>query len=351
MELHKKSLYLEDLNYITTRRLPWEDLNGSRILITGATGLIGSVIVDSLMFRNQLYSSKISISALSRNEKYGNSRFHHHRNSPLFSFITHDINNPLPENGDYDYIIHAASNTHPVVYASDPIGTITTNVIGTYNILNYAAKHNTKRFVFLSTVEIYGENTGDAEKFDELSMGYIDCNTLRAGYPESKRTCEALCNAFIYNYRLDVVIPRLCRIYGPSMFDDDSKVISQFIKNAISGNDIILKSHGDQFYSFCFSTDAVSAIMYIMMLGETGVAYNVSDSRSDITLKELAGEVAAISGVQVKYEPPDEVESTGYSKVTKALLDSTRLNELGWTAQDSIQSGLTKTLSLLRGDK
>ena len=136
----------------------------------------------------------------------------------MFEFISHDINKPIElDIGTVDYVLHMASNTYPVAYATDPIGTVTTNIIGTKNMLDFAMKHKAPRFVFASSCEVYGENRGDAELFDEKYCGYTDCNAMRAGYPESKRCGEALCQAYKKQKNLDVIIPRLSRSYGPAM--------------------------------------------------------------------------------------------------------------------------------------
>jgi nucleoside-diphosphate-sugar epimerase len=347
MRISDNHEYRNDISYIAGLNLPWEKLQGASLLISGASGLIGGVLVDSLMKHNELYGRGIMIYALGRNEESARARFSDYFDHSLFSFVKHDVNGPLPELGRMDYIIHAASNTHPTAYASDPIGTITANVFGTYHLLNYAVSHSTTRFTLLSTVEIYGENTGDTERFDEKSMGYIDCNTLRAGYPESKRASEAMCNAFSAQYGINTVIARLSRIYGPTMGDSDSKALSQFIRNSAAGHDIVLKSKGGQHFSFCYSADAVAAVLYIILLGESGEAYNVSDVKSDITLNRAAEILAAMTGVNIVYDLPDEVESIGFSPVTRALLDSAKLSALGWAARDTLESGLKKTVSIL----
>lgn len=176
--------------------------------------MIASVIIDILMERNMEFGQHIRIYAVSRSRKKAEERFCTYWDNPNFTWFSHDINKPLPESGLMHYILHAASNTHPRAYATDPIGTITANVQGTYQLLEYASSHQCERFFFFSSVEIYGENRNDVDKFDEKYLGYIDCNTKRAGYPESKRLGEALCNAFSAQKGQEFVIGRFSRVYA-----------------------------------------------------------------------------------------------------------------------------------------
>lgn len=337
-------LYRQELRKLNNQLLPWEKLSGKTIMISGATGMLGKCLIDFLMFRNAMENAKIQIIALSRNDVRAKERFADYWDSELFQYISCDVNKSIPECGQVDYIIHAASNTHPLQYSQDSIGTITSNVIGTKNMLDYAVAHGTQRFCFASSVEIYGENRGDVEKFDEKYLGYIDCNTLRAGYPESKRLGETLCNAYGQTYGLDFVIPRLSRVYGPTMLSSDSKAISQFIRKAAVGEDIVLKSEGNQRYSYTFVIDAVAGILYCLLLGEAGEAYNVADEKSDISLKDLAEYLAQIVGKQVIFELPDEKERRGYSTATKAMLDAGKLESLGWRPRVHIAEGLQCTV-------
>lgn len=324
-----------------------DKLCDSRILVAGASGMIGKPLVDTLM---ELGSScqNLSVTAMGRNEDRLREAFKSHLEKEGFSLLVHDVNDPIPESGDFDCIIHAASNTHPLQYSTDPVGTITANTIGTMNLLEYARLHGTGRFVFLSSVEVYGEALPGQTAFSETDMGYIDCNTLRAGYPEGKRCGEALCCAYARRYGLDCVVPRLCRVYGPTMSSGDSKALSQFIRKAAAGQDIVLKSDGSQFYSYVYAIDAASAVITILLKGKSGQAYNVSSRKSDISLRNLAEKISSLAGTKVVFEIPDATERAGYSKATRAVLDGTKLHELGWKELFDIDSGLRLTLDILK---
>lgn len=348
MDLYANELYIEDLDYVAGLKLPWEKLQGCNILISGATGLVGSFFVDVIMKKNE-EGLNCTVYALSRNAEKAAERFSIWKNSAFLMLIPYDINKPFLRNdlGIIDYVVHMASNTHPLQYSIDPIGTITTNIIGVQNMLDFAVEHHATRFVFISSNEIYGENRGDVESFDEEYCGYINSNTLRAGYPESKRCGEALCQAYRSQKGLDVIIPRPTRSYGPTMLLSDTKAISQFIKKGIAGENIVLKSTGTQFYSYTYVADAVSGLLYALLKGKNGEAYNIADEASDIMLKDLAAYIASIAGKEVVFEIPDVVEAAGYSKATKARIDGNKLKKLGWTAKYNIQSGLERTITIL----
>lgn len=345
MELLENELYLRDLERVAKLPLDWRRLSGKSLLVTGACGMIGSFLIDVLMHAGV----DCRICAAGRNADRARRRFKAYFGRDNFEFIACDINSGAGAlNKRFDYIFHLASNTHPLAYSADPVGTVTTNIIGLNNLLSFAAENTCERFVFASSVEVYGENRGDAEAFGEDYCGYIDCNTLRAGYPESKRCGEALCQAYIRQKGLDVVIPRLARVYGPTMLPTDTKALSQFILKAVAGEDIVLKSKGDQFFSYVYVADAVSALLYILLNGENGSAYNVSDVGSDVKLRDLAQLAAAQSGGKVVFEIPDEAERAGYSKATKAVLCSKKLQSLGWNALYNIDEGVGRTVKILK---
>lgn len=350
MKFKKNNLYIEDIKKVSNLDLPWNKFKNKTILVSGASGLIGTFLIDVLMDKNLFDNLNCNIYALSRDEKNAKIRFSNYLNNKLFNIVIGDINDEIKilETTNVEYIFHLASNTHPKAYSTHPIETIKTNIIGTNNLLKFADTHNTERFCFLSTCEIYGENRGDVEKFKEDYCGYIDCNTLRAGYPESKRCGEALCQAYVEEKNIDIVIPRLTRAYGPTMLMSDTKALSQFIKNALEGNDIVLKSKGNQYFSYIYVADAVSGILTIMLNGEKGEAYNISDEESDIQLKDLAKIIAGYIKKKVVYELPDKIEENGYSKATIARLDSSKLRNIGWNSIYNIKDGVERTIEILK---
>lgn len=350
MNLYQNKKYIEDVRAVAELDLPWEKLQDRSIMLSGATGLLGSFLIDVILEKNVEEGLNCTVYALGRNEQKAKERFSKFADDLRLVFIPYDVKQPFVRDdlGTVDYVLHLASNTHPMQYSTDPIGTITTNIIGVQNMLDFAVEHKVTRFAFASSNEIYGENRGDVEFFDENYCGYINSNTMRAGYPESKRCGEALCQAYKAQKGLDVVILRFTRSYGPTMLMSDTKAISQFIKKGIAGEDIVLKSAGTQYYSYQYMADSVSGLLTILLKGENGEAYNIAEEHSDIMLKDLAAVIAGMNGKEVVFEIPDAVEAAGYSTATKARLDGHKLEKLGWKPKYDIKTGMERTISILK---
>lgn len=343
-KLYENEAYLQDLARICDADLPWGELTDSAVMITGATGMIGSMLADALLFQG----IGVQVYAIGRSMDRLKARFDGAFEPECLHLVECDVNQGLPQGlPAMDYVVHAASNTHPLAYSTDPIGTITTNTIGLDKLLRFAADTKAKRFEFLSSVEVYGQNRGDTDLFAEDYCGYIDCNTLRAGYPESKRLGEALCQAYIKQEGLDIVIPRLSRVYGPTLLASDTKALSQFLKKGLAHEDIVLKSEGTQKFSYTHCADAVTALLFCLLAGECGNAYNVADPASDITLRELAESIAKSAGTKVVFELPDDTERAGYSTATKAMMDGAKLKGLGWQPFYTIEEGIEQTLMVM----
>lgn len=353
INLLDNKLYLEDVSKVAEFDIDWGKLKNKSVFLTGGRGLLGSFLVDVFMYRNLKYNLNCKVILAGRNISKLEERFSSYLGENNLSFVEMDINQvqDIAISENIDYILHLASNTHPVSYATDPIGTIMTNVLGLDKMLSLSAKNKGSRFIFSSSNEIYGENRRDVELFDEKYCGYIDSNTLRAGYPESKRCGESLCQAYITQKNVDAVICRFTRSYGPTMLESDTKAISQFLKKGIEGEDIVLKSEGNQYYSYTYMGDAILGLLHILFYGKTGEAYNVADIESDIRLKDLAGIIAKECGKKVVIELPDEVEQKGYSKATIARLDGSKLKQLGWNPLYNINTGIKRTLDIMKSVK
>ena len=350
MTITDNLLFQEDLDRISSLDfISWGNLDGTSILLSGATGMIGSLLVDAILYKDEKEGLNCKVIALGRNAEKARKRFGSAWDSPFFQFVECDVNKAetMPTDVKADYVLHLASNTHPVAYATDPIGTITANIIGTQNMLDLAVRGEAKRFLFASSNEIYGENRGDVELFDESYCGYIDCNTLRAGYPESKRCGEALCQAYKRQKAMDVVIARLTRSFGPTLQLTDTKALTQFLKNGLNKENIVLKSAGTQYYSYTYAADAVTGLLTVLTKGENGEAYNVADQSCDIQLRDLAKMIADLSGTKVIFDLPNETEAAGFSKATKARLDGSKLKNLGWRLSFGLVDGIERTLKRL----
>ncbi len=335
--------YKTDILSVANSALPWHELDGTNILITGATGLIGSCLVDVLMARPD---SMFHVYAAGRNEERARRRFSQFQDSDSFHFLKYDVLEPLASDIHFDYIIHAASNASPNFFANHPVEVMKSNIEGTVNLLEYGLRHGMRRMLFVSTGEVYGE--GDGRVFTEDYSGYVDCTSARSSYPSSKRAAETLCAAYIQEYGADVVIARPCHVYGPHFTEADNRVYAQFIRNVLRGEDIVMKSTGEQFRSWCYVADCVSALLHILLKGKNGEAYNIADPNSNISIRELAEMAAGIGGQQVRIELPSDAERRGFNRVTKSVFSTEKLASLGWKVEGTMYDKMKTTIDVCR---
>ena len=178
--------------------------------------------------------------------------------------------------------------------------------------------------------------------FSEDYSGYVNCNTSRSCYPSSKRAAETLCASYAAEYGIDVVIARPCHIYGPNFTETDNRVYAQFIRNILKGEDIVMKSSGEQFRSWCYVVDCVSALLFILLKGVSGEAYNIADSVSVITIRQLAEMLSGIGNVVI--DAPSVAEKKGYNPVSKSVFSIDKIETLGWEASGSMKEKMIKTI-------
>ena len=327
-----KNLEMEAVKRVASLPYDWSRFNNKVLLISGGTGFIGSFLIEVLRYRVHHCGNHIHVISLSR--RGGNS------DDVLESFKA-DVRNPICYDSTVDFVIHLASNTHPKQYAEDPVGTIMTNIDGCNNLLKLAAEKKA-RFLLASSVEIYGQGT--EKPMDERYCGYIDCNQARAGYNEAKRTCEALTQSYRQRFGIDAVIVRLARVFGTDK-KKDTKAMSQFMDKAVLGDEIVMKSHGEQRYSYVYIADAVSALIKVLLDGINGEAYNISDDDDGRTLRGYAEYLAMLSNQKVKFEIED---NSAVSKATFAIMDTNKLKALGWMPLYTVCQGLKETYTIKR---
>ena len=332
-------MYLDDVKKAANSKLPWDCLSGKNILVVGATGMIGSCIVDVLMMNENV---DYHVYASGRNKKRAMTLFSQYESSAYFHFIEYDVCTPLMADIDFHYVIDAASGANPIEYSKNPVGVIKANILGVEHLLSYGKDHNIKRFVYVSSGDVYGECK---EKIlNENMSGYVDPLKVRSCYPASKRAAEALCVAYSHQYGLNVSIARPCHTFGPHFTNTDTRAYAQFIRNIVQGEDIVMKSNGEQYRSWCYVVDCALGILFVMLKGENGEAYNIADDNAVVSIKTLAETIATIGKKQIIFDIPSDAEKMGYNPACHSVFTTERLKMLGWTIEGTFQEKMLSTV-------
>lgn len=337
--------YQEDLTYVAKLDI-FDKLKNKNIMITGACGLIGSFLVDVIMKHNELFNDNITVIAYDFKEEFINSRFPEYLGNPNFKYVCQDVNLPLEYNEEVNYIMHLASNAHPALFKTDPVGTIKANIIGLLNLLEFAKDKNVSRVLYTSTGEVYGEKE-NAKEFKEEDLGFVNPTLYRSCYPNSKRCAETLCASFSEQYGVSTVIARPSHVYGPTMTKSDSRVYAEFIRNILNNEDIVLKSPGTQTRSYTYVADAVSALLYILVNGEDRNAYNIANPGSILSIREMAEIIADIGNKKVMFDIPKDTP-TNANPMQCGVLNSDKLQNIGWSPKYDSKSGFINTINILK---
>lgn len=305
---------------------PLRDLLHNRtILITGATGLIGSNLVHCLL----ALDCKIKVVAPIRDLKKAVRIFSQNELENMRLIECDIISYNYDALCDIDYIVHCAAPTASKYFIEHPVETFDVIYSGTKVLLNYARKRQIKGFVYLSSLEVYGEIYDDSKPVCEDSQGYLDIMAVRSSYPMAKRAAENLCCLYTAEYGVPVMVARLTQTTGAGIALDDNRVIAQFARLATYGNDIVLHTTGESARPYCYTTDAVSAILYILLKRQKGNVYNVANENTYISARDMA------EFVRVNFNPSIKVRvelknDMGYAPVTKLNLSTEKLKGLGW---------------------
>ena len=339
--------YLKDLEIIQDCIPGLEELRGAVILVTGAGGLIGSAVADFLLCLNDTMDFGIRVQAAARNEVKIKERFGARADREDFIYVKYDALDPIVADPLPDYIIHAASPANPALYTSSPVETMLANFTGMRNALEFARENGVKRVLYVSSSEVYGKKE-DTGAYKEEDYSFLDILNPRACYPSSKRAAETLCASYLKEYGVDSVIVRPGHVYGGSATASDNRASSQFIRDAASGADIVMKSAGTQMRSYCYVCDAVSSIITVLLKGSAGSAYNISNPESVCTIRAMAERIAKEAGVELRFEVPTDAEKSGYNLMDNSSLDSGKIEALGWKGRFSLEQGIRHSLEMMK---
>lgn len=340
--------HLEDLNnLIKDKNIPWAELDGKTILITGATGLIGQNIVNALLYYGILVKNPPKVMALVRNIEKANLIFAQQLKDcgKCLEFVMGDITERVEINQKVDYIIHGASQTVSSAFIEKPVETIDIAINGTKNMLELARQHNVKSFVYLSSMEVYGYPQ-KGEKVTEDKIGALSPLVVRNSYPLSKQICESLCCAYKSEHMVPVKIARLTQTFGPGVEYTDKRVFAEFARCVIEKRDIVLKTKGETERSYLYTMDAVSAILTIMLKGVGGQAYSVANEDTYCSIAEMAATVAKLGDINVMFDIQD-TNNLGYANTLYMDLDTSLLKSLGWKATIGLSTMYLKMIKSL----
>ena len=327
-----KDVLEEDFDKITKRDISWDALRNSSFVITGATGLIGSLIVKYLLYANRTMNFGAKIYAVVRNVEKADKIFAEEKTDALTYVVADLTKEKVNCEGDCDYIVHAAAVTASKVMVSDPVGTICTSIDGTEKMLQLAVEKKAKAFIYISSMEIYGQPTVGG-KTAEKDLGYVDIENVRSCYPEGKRMCECLCTAYAAQYGVNVISARLAQTFGAGILPTENRVFAQFARSVMRGENIVLHTTGESEGNYVYTADAIAAIMTLLVKGKAGEAYNIANEDSHITIRNMAELVAReIAGekIQVVIDIPEDSVSLGYAPPVKMWLYASKMRELGW---------------------
>lgn len=333
LECTNDQIQQQDLEQAAASSLPWQDLDGASVLVTGATGLVGSQLVKTLLAANRIHGIRCRVIAMVRSREKAERVFGHLLEREELRLYFGDVTKPMDIEGSVDYVIHAASQTASKEFVTHPVETIDTSFIGTKNILEMAREKQCRSVVYVSSMEAYGNPGHMDRRAEEKDLGYIDILNVRSCYSEGKRFCECLCACYSSEYGVSVKIARLSQTFGAGVSHTENRVFAQFAKSAMNGTDIVLHTKGQSYGNYCYTADAVAGLLTVMLKGENGQAYNVVCEAATMRIAEMAQMVAnEIAGgrIRVVFDIPESALVYGYAPDVELRLSGRKLRELGW---------------------
>jgi UDP-glucuronate decarboxylase len=336
-----------DLDEILARDLPWDDLAGATVLVTGAGGMLPSYVARALLALNDRRATGITVLGLVRSADRARRALGDVVDRSDFELVVQDVSLPLSVTGPVDYVVHGASAARPALHGTDPVGTIRANVLGSFNLLDLCVAKDSRGFVLMSSAEVYGHQPPGTELIDESSYGGFDILNPRACYSEGKRAAETLCAVYRAQHGLTCRIARFGHVYGPGMALDDGRVQADFAAAVVAGTDIVLNSAGTAVRTYTYVADAIAGMFYALLRGNE-TAYNVADPNGLVSIRELAElftRVRPDKGLRLVFS--NAADERVYSPAAAQGLDSSRLAGLGWSADVALPTGLDRMVTAL----
>lgn len=343
----KDRLLEEDLKYAAEKVKEYKELFHSNVLITGATGLVGSQIVKTLLMLNKLYDAQITVLALIRDEGKAATVFQEF-DSEYLKYVTGDVSKTLTLEEKVDFIVHTASVTASKFFVDCPVETLGIAIDGTRNVMELAREKKCKGVVYVSSMEAFGITDPSLTKVKEEDLGYIDIHKVRSSYSEGKRVCELLCACYAAEYQVPVRTARLAQTFGAGISYEENRVFAQFAKSAINKQDIVLHTKGQSVGNYCYTRDAVIAILLLLVKGNSGEAYTVANENSHIRICDMAQMVAekiANNEIKVVFDIPESDLTFGYAPDVDMWLDSQKLQALGWKPEIGLEESYHRMIA------
>lgn len=335
-----------DIEEIVESNLPFEQFRKKTFLITGATGLIGSLLVKVLLVCNQRKNLNLRVLAAVRNLDTAQKLL---GADEALAYVAWDMNSGKAKiDSAVDYIIHTASITNSKQMVSYPVETIQTAVRGTAAVLELA-REKCASMVYVSSMEVYG-NPNLPRMVSEDDYGYIDLSNVRSSYPESKRLCECLCTAYASQYGVRVCTARLAQTFGAGILASENRVFAQFARSAMHGENIVLHTAGESDGNYVYTSDAVRALLILLVGGKSGQAYNVVNEKSHMTIAQMAQMVMECFGggkIRVIFDIPEDAMKYGYAPPTKMHLCAKKIEQLGWHAQIGLEEAYRRMMEYM----
>ncbi len=341
----------EDLERIALdEQIDWELLRNQKILVTGATGLIGGLLVRSLICADEHRNLNLQVLAAVRNRGKAEEQLSEFLKEGL-KLVVCDLMNPVTLDEEIDYIIHGAGVTTSKDFVDHPVETIMTTLKGTEHMLKLAAGKQVKSMVYLSSMEAYG--VVDQEHFvvKETDYGYIDPLQVRSSYSESKRMAEGLCGAYAHEYGVPVKTARLAQTFGAGISKTENRVFAQFARSIINKENIVLHTDGSKAHCYCYTSDAVRGLLTVLLKGKSGEAYNISNEKTFCTIREMAELLVhdyPESGSRLVFDIPEDSTKFGYAPTSRMLINSEKLKQLGWQAQIGLSEMFERLMTSMK---